>query len=320
MTPATHRAWWVLTATLPTRPSGLRVRVWRALKATHCAALREGVYLLPAAAPTAAALQALDAAIREAGAPSHLLALQARDAAQEAAFEALFDRSAQYEAFGLALKEARAGLRNAPEAQARKALRTLDQQLQAIRAADFFPGPGALQAQDGLAALRRETERRFSPGEPTPREASLARLDAAAYQGRSWATRARPWVDRLATAWLVSRFVDRSPRFVWLADGQRCPRQALGFDFDGARFSHVGERVTVEVVAESFGLLDADPALRRLGELVRCIDIGGVPVDEAPGVECVVRGLQARHADDDALLAAALPVFDAVHAAFRSPG
>jgi hypothetical protein len=91
----------------------------------------------------------------------------------------------------------------------------------------------------------------------------------------------------------------------------------LGYDFDGASFTHVGERVTFEVVAASFGL-DHDPDLQRLGELVHFIDIGGIAVDEAPGFEMLVRGLQAQHAEDDALLAAALPLFDTLYAALRN--
>ena len=107
-------------------------------------------------------------------------------------------------------------------------------------------------------------------------------------------------------------------RFTWLGDPRKCPKSALGYDFDGATFTHVGDKVTFEVVAEAFALL-GDPALQRLASVVHCIDVGGIPVDEAPGLEMIVRGLQARHADDDALLAAALPAFDACYAAFQMP-
>lgn len=310
-------AWLILTATLPTSPSGLRVKVWRALKATHCATLREGVYLLPAQAATATAFPTLDATIREAGADSYLLEVPARDAVQEAAFRALFDRGEQYAAFSQALKDARRELKALDEASARRGLRQLDQQLQEILAADFFPGQTAKQARTALKALRSELERRWSPDEPVSTQAALPRLAVAEHQRRTWATRARPWVDRLATAWLITRFIDRQPRFVWLTDVRKVPRGALGFDFDGARFTHVGERVTFEVVAESFGLTD-QPGLKRLGELVHVLDVGGMPLDEAPGLELLVRGLQALHADDDALLAAALPLFDTVLAGLSS--
>jgi len=307
-------SWLILSATLPTHPSALRVRVWRALKATGAGALREGVYLLPEAAPSAPALRDIEKTIADAGADAHLLVVTARDAAQERAFRARFDRSDLYAELLRAIKALRARLGQATEAELRKAQRTLDQQLQTIQASDFFPGPAGARAADALAALRHEIAQHLSPGEPRVVEQAIQRLSVDDFQGRTWATRKRPWVDRLATAWLVQRFVDRTPRFVWISEPGRCPARALGYDFDGARFSHVGDKITFEVVAASFGL-DRDPALQSLGRLVHAIDIGGIPVDEAPGVELLVRGLQAQHRKDDALLAAALPLFDALHAA-----
>jgi hypothetical protein len=310
-------SWLILTAALPTSPSALRVRIWRALKATACATLREGVYILPAQAPTAGDLRALERAIQDAGASAHLLELQARDAAQEKTFRALFDRSAAFADFALALKETRQALRSTPEAELRKRLRGLEQQLDALLATDYFPGKAGPAAVAGLQTLRAELDRRFSPGEPRAAEGAVPRLERTDFQGRTWATRRRPWVDRLATAWLVQRFIDRQPRFLWLADAGKCPKGALGFDFDGARFSHVGTLVTFEVVARAFGL-DADPAIQRIGQLVHCVDVGGIPVDEAAGLETLVRGLQAQHRDDDALLAAACSIFDTLHAAWRT--
>lgn len=308
--------WLILTATLPTSPSGLRVRVWRALKATGAGTLREGVYVLPDHAGTAQALHELEATIRQAGAEAHLLHVPSHDDAQEQVFRALFDRRELYAELLQSIRQARSGLKKASEAQLRKTLRALEQQAQAIQASDFFPGPAGRKAAEALAALRLDIERQLSPGEPRAAEHAIAPRAIADHQGRTWATRKRPWVDRLATAWLVQRFIDRSPRFVWLADPAKCPKTALGYDFDGATFTHVGDRVTFEVVAASFALL-SDPALRRLAALVHFIDVGGAPVDEAPGVEAVVRGLQALHARDDALLAAALPLFDSLYAALQ---
>ena len=311
-----HTVWLVLSATLPTKPSGLRVRVWRALKATGAGTLREGVYVLPEHAASADTLRELERSIAEAGAEAHLLVVQARDAAQEQTFRALFDRTELYTQLLEAIKQARGRAKKAPEAELHKGLRALQTQLQAIQANDFFPGDEGKRCVDALTALRREIELRLSPGEPSSREATIRPLDSAAYQGRTWATRKRPWVDRLASAWLVRRFIDSKPTFTWLADPKKCPKSALGYDFDGATFTHVGDRVTFEVIAQSFGLLQ-NPALQRLAELVHYIDVGGIPVDEAAGLEMLVRGLQVRHADDDALLAAALPVFDACYAAFE---
>jgi hypothetical protein len=310
--------WLVLTASLPTSPSGLRVRIWRALKATGCAALRDGVYLLPAAAPSADELWALAKAIRDGGADAHLLTLQARDAAQEKTFRALFDRSGQYAEFAQALKDARSALKSTGEPGLRKLLRELERRLQTLRATDFFPGKAGAGAAAGLATLRAAVQRKLSPGEPKRGAGAIERLRRESFQRQAWATRRRPWVDRLATAWLIRRFIDAEPRFLWLDEPRKCPKSALGFDFDGARFTHVDDKVSFEVVAHAFGL-DEDAALERLGELVHCIDVGGIPVDEAAGVETMVRGLQVQHADDDALLAAACVVFDTLYAALRQP-
>src|SRR4051812_47848659 len=115
--------WLILTATLPTTPSGLRVRVWRALKATGAGTLREGVYVLPATAPSAPALRELARTIAEAGADAYLLELRARDDAQEQAFRALFDRSEHYAELVQAVKDARKGLGAAGEAELHKTLR-----------------------------------------------------------------------------------------------------------------------------------------------------------------------------------------------------
>lgn len=308
--------WLILTATLPTSPSGLRVKVWRSLKATGAGTLREGVYVLPEHAPSAPALSALEQTIVEAGSEAHLLVVQARDTAQEQSFQALFDRSDLYADLLQATKDSRLKIKTASEAELRKTLRGLESQLQSIQASDYFPGKAQQKAVQALEALRREIDRAWAPDEPSATSAVIARLDLADFQGRTWATRTRPWVDRLATAWLIQRFIDPQASFLWLADAKKCPKSALGYDFDGATFTHVDERVTFEVVAEAFNLL-GDPALQGLARLVHYIDIGGIPVDEAPGFEMLIRGLQAQHEDDHALLAATLPLFDASYAALK---
>jgi hypothetical protein len=149
----------------------------------------------------------------------------------------------------------------------------------------------------------------FTEGEPE-------RLDAGQFQNRLWATRRDLWVDRLASAWLIRRCIDRNARFVWFAEPQDCPPDALGFDFDGARFSHVGRRVTFETLLASFGL-EGDAALKRLAALVHTLDVGGT-APEAAGFEAMLRGLKSRLDDDDDLLAAGGQMLDDLYAAFST--
>lgn len=309
--------WLGLIVTLPTAPGAVRVRTWRALKASGCGALRDGVYLLPDRADCAQVFAELAQAVREADGEATVLEFAARDATQQQQFVALFDRSEDFKAFEVELAHQRRALRSASEAAGRRALRSLVQRFDALRGIDYFDSERGAKTGAALEALLLECEARWSPGEPTGQQRSgIVRLDPARFRARLWATRRRPWVDRLASAWLVLRFVDPSARFVWLKSIARLPRGALGFDFDGAAFTHVDDKVTFEVIAASFGL-DGDDALRKIGEAVHYIDVGGAASDEAAGLEAMVRGLQAQHAEDDALLAAAVSVFDSLYAGLR---
>ena len=305
--------WSLLITTLPTQPNAVRLRVWRALKQLGCAALRDGAYLLPQA--QAGAFEALAAEVRAHGGNASVLDLAARTDQQQQALLALFDRSPAYAAWR---DEAQALLQALPrlgEPDARKRWRAVADGLEAVQRTDHLPGAATSQALQEMDALRDAVERRYAGGEPRAAPASaITPLDTRAFQGRRWATRARPGVDRLACAWLIRRFIDPAAQFVWLAESPRTPRGAVGFDFDGARFTHQGALVSFEVLVASFGLLD-DAALARLARTVRYLDAGGIPVAEGAGLAAVLSGLREVHADDDALVKAAATVFDALYAA-----
>ncbi len=304
--------WSTLIMTLPTQPNAVRLRIWRTLKALGCAALRDGAYLLPQA--HADLLAPIAAEVREHGGTAMLLTLSATDDAQRQEIEALFDRTEAFMQWRDTATALQAELAQVTETEARRRLRSIADALQALHRTDYYPGAAAAQADADLARLRQALDACFSRGEPTALPAhGIARLHAAQFQNQRWATRARPWVDRLACAWLIGRFIDPGARFVWLADPSSPPSDVLGFDFDGARFTHVGALVTFEVLIVSFGL-EADPRLQRLARAVHYLDAGGMPVPEAAGLEAVLAGLREVHADDDALTQAAAQVFDALYA------
>lgn len=311
--------WCLLLLTLPSQPNAVRLRIWRALKAQGCATPRDGAYLLPTA--EAHRFEPLAAEVRAHGGQAHMLDVSPRSDAQRDELLALFDRGGAYAAWRTEVAAFDAALPALDEPEARRRWRAVTEALGALQRIDYYPGPASAQAEADLATLGRAVAARFAPGEPQPRDAAaIERLDRRRFRGRRWATRARPWVDRLACAWLIRRFIDPEARFVWLDDVTQVPQGALGFDYDGARFTHVGARVSFEVLAESFGLLDgADARLHELARLVHVLDVGGIPVPEAAGLEAVLAGLRTLHPDDDALAAAAAAVFDALYAAPAVP-
>ena len=233
-----------------------------------------------------------------------LYLLGGRDDVQHGHLVSLFDRSEDYAGLLAAI-----GAVNGGEA---KALRAVRREFSALSAIDYFPGEARRQVEEALVAIESAAS-----GEPGNGPGKIQRLTAADFQGRTWATRKHLWVDRMASAWLIRRFIDRAARFLWLEKPEDCPPEALGFDFDGAAFTHVGQRVTFEVLLASFGL-ESDPALMKLAGLVHYLDAGGLPLAEAAGLELVLGGLRASQPDDDALLAAAGGIFDGIYMNFNT--
>lgn len=310
-------SWLALVVSLPSASATARMRIWRAVKALGCAALRDGTYLLPAQVEQANQLQALaDDALQDGG-QAWLLQVHAQNMAEQAAFQALFDRTADYTPWLEELALARQPLPTLAAAELQRLLRRHGRAYESIRKIDFFPGEASIRAEAQWRDFTNAVESMQSPGEPQAAAGRIARRDRMQYQGRLWATRRHLWVDRVASAWLILRFIDPSARFLWLESPADCPTDALGFDFDGATFSHVADRVTFEVLLASFGL-EGDRGLMRLGSMVHALDVGGTTTPEAGGFEAVLAGARKRWPDDDALLADVGSVLDSLHAHFST--
>jgi hypothetical protein len=299
-----------LVLSLPTRNSTLRMRVWRALKDSGSAVLRDGVYLLPAAAP-GGVLGKLENEIRSQGGFAMTFQTAARDADQ-ARLQALFDRTAAYADLVKRIAETRGSLARLGPRRGETAVRRMEQALSRLSAIDFFPGEAKQQAAAALAGLKAAYRELHSTNEPRASMKGLKPLDAARYQKRVWATRKSPWVDRLASAWLIKRFIDRDAKFLWLERPSDLPKKALGYDFDGADFTHVKNRVTFEVLVASFGLHE-DPALAHIAAAVHFLDVGGIPAPDAKTLETMLKGAKEKAKSDDGLLADAMRTLDLLY-------
>ncbi|SAL42548.1 chromate resistance protein ChrB domain-containing protein [Caballeronia humi] len=291
--------WLLLILTLPTDNATARMRYWRALKAKGCAVLRDGAYLLPLTADDGMA--EMCGSIGQAGGTAYLVRFASADETQEEEFRALFDRTDEYTNFRRSVEVVQRTLVGLNPAEITKLMRKTRKEFEALAAVDFFPNEASVRARSAWDELVQAADAVLSPGEPHSGEGDTQLLNRASFQGRLWATRRHMWVDRVASAWLIKRFIDGDARFLWLVSPDACPKDAVGFDFDGATFSHVNERVTFEVLAVSFGI-DGEPGMTGLANMVHSLDVGGLVVPEAAGFEAVMTGARERGLSDDELL------------------
>jgi len=309
--------WLLLISNLPGRNATVRMRMWRALKAAGAGMMRDGAYVLPLSDRSRQVFEEQSVEIKDAGGLGHIVSFQATSAAQQESLVALFDRTNEYSEVIQALDGLKKKLPKMEELAARQELTTATREVAAIVARDFFPGEARKQMEGALADAEAAINARFSPDEPSATQRSLSRRNVEDYRGRTWATRQHLWIDRVASAWLIRRFIDPDATFLWLKRVKDCPKRAVGFDFDAAEFTHVGPKVTFEVLVASFDL-ERDIGLVRLGALIHHLDVGGIPVAEGPGLTTIMTGARALQKDDDALLTAMTPVFDALYAGYGS--
>ncbi len=288
------------------------------MKSLGVGLLRDGVYVLPDRPDLASAFAVLERDVVGCGGTAYVFRIQGQTDDEDSRLCALFDRSEEYTGLIKTAQDLIADLGTRSEADARRVARQLRRDSTALESIDFFRSRGLDQLKSILQKIDSRIISTFSPDEPSPIDARLKRLERSDFQRRTWATRRRLWVDRVASAWLIRRFIDDAPTFVWLDDTNQLPKRTVGFDFDGAEFTHVSHFTTFEVLTLVFGL-DEDRALARIGGMVHYLDVGGPPAPEAAGFEAILSGMRDRRADDDQLLDGMTGVLDSLYESFASP-
>jgi len=310
--PLSASTWLVYVAILPTDDPTARMRVLRTLDSLGCAVLREGVFVLPDNPVNRQGLQRLSEHMTRINGAAHLLQVTSCDANQERTFRSLFDRTGKYEELVKTIEGLRAGFGISEPSAIARILNKQRREFEAISALDFFPSPAKEKVERTLRDTEAEVRKMMFPEAPASgRVTQTGRY----YFKRVWATRKPLWADRLASAWLIRRFIDPEASLLWLDKTQACPSTAIGFGFEGATFSNTKDKVTFQELLASFGL-DKHQTLARLGALVHYLDAGGAPVPEAAGVDTLLQGARRRSNSDQELFSESEKTFDLLYEAY----
>jgi len=309
---------------LPPRPTNLRVRIWRKLQKLGAVAIKNSVYVLPANERTNEDFQWLKQEIESAGGEAAVFRADSVEGTTDNEIIASFRKArddefteitAQLDGLAGSIREQTRGkhLSAGRLAAHETELDRLHAELERVIANDFFEAKGQTAAQNAYQrcqAIIRSAQTPARKESKSPRKSdTLATRD---YQGRRWMTRRNIHIDRLASAWLIKQFVDKHPRFYFVAEGETVP-DAIRFDMFGAEFTHQGEDCTFETMVKRFGLSKVK-GLRELGEIVHDIDLKDDKFQrlEAAGLSAIINGLSETFSDDRKRLQQATVIFDSL--------
>jgi hypothetical protein len=314
----TESRWLLLLHQIPRKPEYLRVKIWRRLQRLGAVSIKNAVYALPRSEERNEDLQWVMREIVAGGGEAALVEANLVQGLRDDEVEALFNRARDEDYKELA-DEARAAAkllpkRGAPRGDVRAKLQSdvdrLRRRLEEIAAIDFFHAPG----RETVSGLVDELEQKLATAAHAP---VVEPKKAEKYDGRTWVTRTGIHVDRMASAWLIGRFIDPKAKFKWVAAKGYQPKPGeLRFDMFEAEFTHVGDRCTFEVLLQRLG--PKDRALAAIAEIIHDIDIKDDRYrrPETAGIASLVAGIALTSQDDDERLAGARNAFDQLYEVF----
>jgi len=316
--------WLVLLLSLPPTPTRHRVGVWRKLKRMGAVNLRGSAWILPERPDTTERFHWLVQEIQSFRGVATLLRVSEIDTMTDEQAVALFQeaRAAEYMAVKRECREILARLDRSSSSRSgikplRAKLDALKRELDRLRAIDYFETPLGTRAR----ALWDTTAKRLQRVQSRPARAPAAgrRRTALPPRGSTWVTRPRPHIDRIASAWLIKRFLDPAATFAF-ADRADAAKKGVPFDVLGAEFGHHGEDCTFETLLKRYGLKDR--RLQAIAEIVHEADLddGKFTRPEARGIELAVSGLVAAIADDHELLERGMALFGGLYVTLKRQG
>lgn len=283
--------WLLLVFTLPTSKASERVQMWRKLQRFGSIPFRNAGSLLPNTPENQERFEWVAAAIRASKGEASILQVQDIDDVSSGALQDQFRkaRNADYTALVKDLQKLKPSAKG-PSAQVLRLRRRFEE----IVAIDFFTSPLRRKAEEALAQVEQIGVK--------PNLTERGSAVKAKHQKRTWITRPRPGIDRVSSAWLISRFIDTKPKFIFDTNPAPHPN-AIPFDmFQGVGFGHEGDQCTFETLCIAFDV--SDKRVLVLAQAIHDADIedGKFGRHEGHAMNQILRGWAAQNVPDDELL------------------
>jgi hypothetical protein len=300
--------WILLVFTLPTSKASERVQMWRKLQRFGSIPFRNAGSLLPNTPENQERFEWLATAIRASKGEASILQIQAIDDVSSGDLQDQFRkvRTRDYMELIKDLQKLKPSAKG-PSAQVLRLRRRFEE----IVAIDFFTSP-----------LRRKAEEALAQAEQTGAKPSVSKEGGASkaeYQKRTWITRPRPGIDRVSSAWLISRFIDAKPKFIFDNNPASHP-DAIPFDmFQGVGFGHEGDHCTFETLCLAFDI--SDKRVLTLAHAIHDADLedGKFGRHEGHAMNQILRGWAAQNVPDDQLLRRGMDLIEGFYSSIPQP-
>ena len=317
--------WLLLIHRIPPKPQYLRAKVWRRLQSLGAVPIKNSVYVLPDTDQTQEDFQWVLREVVAGGGEAELCEARFVDGLSDEQVIGLF-RDARDRDYSAIAEEARQLAERVSDsepadkvrAEIESSLVRFRRRLAEVAAIDYFEAPARREAEERLAALETSAQ----PTRPAP-AANVSGLAGRLpeFRGRAWVTRQGIHVDRIASAWLIRRFIDPEARFRFVPGNGYHPQPGeIRFDMFEAEFTHEGNCCTFEVLSKRFAL--DDPALRLIAEIIHDIDLKDSKFgrEEVPGITSLISGIALAHKKDEIRLQRGAALLDDLYAYFRRQG
>lgn len=315
--------WLLFFSRIPAKPVGNRVKVWRKLAKCGARPLKGAVYVLPDSDEHREAFQWLVSEVEGMGGEAAYTRVDSVDSMKNAEIVDIFTRNKESEYQGIAkgLRNIEIKIQSIRKGSGSQVPKTfaaqfaqLGREFEEIRRTDFFSSPGG----DNIAAQIESIQDMIRDISGTERKSvpqAVAQKSRKDYVGKTWVTRKRPFVDRMASAWLIRRFIDTDAVFHFIDEKEVrfTGPETIAFDISGGEFAHAGDLCTFEVLVRVFGIKDR--AVRKVAEIVHDLDIRDDRYrhPEAKGIEAVLTGLRGTIVNDAQLLEQGMSVFEMLY-------
>ncbi|MBI5847283.1 MAG: chromate resistance protein [Nitrospirae bacterium] len=317
--------WLLFFYSVPSRPVSSRMRIWRKLARIGAAQLKGAVYILPFNEERYELLQWLVTEIAGMKGEAAVVSIEKIDTMKDTEIVAIFDQqqAGEYKVLQKSfddLGQKLSSIRKGAKPQNVKALSDQFEKLQKefddMQKIDFFSSREGAALGEKIKRIHAELKSVSGFATQRARPAAVTLRTPAEYHGKIWITRKKPFIDRMASAWLIKRFIDRDAAFDFIDEKgmETIDKRSISFDIRGGEFTHSEDMCTFEVLMKSFGL--RDKTLKKMAEIIHDLDMKDDKFNaiEAKGIENILEGIRRTADNDQDALEKGMTVFEMLYA------